>query len=192
MSQVYSKGMFLHIAQYPVRCTTLYTSPPGSFRHLLNFSGKYSAWCCNTARWLFTLVSTAVYSQVLIYTDAWTRASWKEPGPSLLRVRDSTAELPRSTGLYLLYSRTFMVLGCGGPRHIDENLVHLSSALQFRLTSCIYEAVCFGLYMSDAHTVCSPDNPGSMEWLSTDWVRVICTSYQNMSAIFNGLCWGRY
>ena len=85
--------------------------------------------------------------------------------------------------------RPVMVLGCGGPRHNDENLVHLSSALPFRLTSCIYEAVCFGLYMSDAHTVCSPDNRGSMAWLSTDWVRVICTSYQNMSAIFNGLCW---
>ena len=92
----------------------LYTSPPDRTVHSDTNStclGSILA-SCNYARRLFIFnhISTAVYSQVLIYTAESTGASWREQkcpniktvakegferGLSRLRVRHSTTELPR-------------------------------------------------------------------------------------------------
>ena len=66
------KKVCFYIAQYPVRWTAQSGRPvhPGTNSTSL---GSIQP-CCNYARRL----STTVYSQVLIYTDEWTEASWRE------------------------------------------------------------------------------------------------------------------
>ena len=103
------KKVRFHIAQYPV-CRTTQSAlhfilwQTCSFQHQLGFYWKHSA-TLHTARRLFTHISTAVYSQVLIYRAEWTEASWRtkmhklrngsiEPRFLCLRVRHS--ELPCS------------------------------------------------------------------------------------------------
>ena len=105
---VKSKGMVLYSAvSSPLDRSKRFTlSSPGRPVHsdtVLGFSWKHSSHAA-IAQWLFTHISTTVYSQVLIYTAESTEASWSErkcpnfetvttgfePGPSRLRVRHST------------------------------------------------------------------------------------------------------
>ena len=78
------KGMFLYSAvSSPLdrskRFTLFLPWQTSSFRHQLGFSWKHSRISSsNYAQWLFTQMSTTIYSQVLIYSAEWTGASRRE------------------------------------------------------------------------------------------------------------------
>ena len=78
------KKVWFYIALYPVRWTaqSALHFPPLTDLFMnsdtvLGFSWKHSSHAA-IAQWLFTHISTTVYSQVLIYTAESTGASWRE------------------------------------------------------------------------------------------------------------------
>ena len=67
--------------QYIWQFKLLYISPPGRAFHFSTNSPSIWEAFSNapiTARIQFTHISTPVYSQMLLYTAAWTGASWRE------------------------------------------------------------------------------------------------------------------